>query len=517
MQNVMNAIAKTEQLRLQANALLDPKRKSSLGQFYTPAPICRYMASLFEDLNGDINLLDAGCGVGSLTAAFCDEAARRGEATGVAATCFDVEAMVIPFVEETFHYCKATLQPVPFQGQAVLDDYILSTAEGLTNRLFGKPAPVYSHVILNPPYKKITSGSAHRKALAMAGVDAVNLYAGFVGLALHQLQPGGEMVAIIPRSFCNGTYYQPFRKLLLTTSAIRHIHIFESRKDAFSEGGVLQENVILHLVKSAPQQEVTITSSPAADFSPSGDGRVVAAGMTSHKVAFEDVVKPQDSQCFLHIPTGSHDQDIAARMAQFEYRLTDLGIEVSTGPVVDFRLKEDLVQEYEPGSSVPLLYPSHFNGTLHWPQEGKKPNAIRLSTQTRPWLWENKGYFVVVRRLTSKEEKRRLVAYCYEGNLPEGWIGFDNKLNVFHLGKKGLDEWLAKGLCLFLNASLPEHYYRSLGGHTQVNAGDLRSFHYPAVEVLRQWGRSYRPEMPQAEIDALVEAEFAETLVTENF
>ncbi len=39
----------------------------------TPAPVARFMASLFNNLAGrDCRLLDAGAGVGALTAAFVD-------------------------------------------------------------------------------------------------------------------------------------------------------------------------------------------------------------------------------------------------------------------------------------------------------------------------------------------------------------------------------------------------------------------------------------------------------------
>lgn len=67
----------------------------------------------------------------------------------------------------------------------------------------------YSHVIMNPPYKKIKSTSSHRAALRLAGIETSNLYTGFMYLAAQRLRSGGEMVAIVPRSFCNGPYFKP--------------------------------------------------------------------------------------------------------------------------------------------------------------------------------------------------------------------------------------------------------------------------------------------------------------------
>ena len=45
----------------------------------------------------------------------------------------------------------------------------------------------YTHAILNPPYKKLATSSDHRKFLRTAGVETVNLYAGFTALAIKLL------------------------------------------------------------------------------------------------------------------------------------------------------------------------------------------------------------------------------------------------------------------------------------------------------------------------------------------
>ncbi|HZQ17851.1 MAG TPA: hypothetical protein VFA90_03945 [Terriglobales bacterium] len=59
--------------RADATRKLDPEKRSDFGQFMTPAPTARLMASLFTADFSEITLLDAGAGVGSLTAAFVDE------------------------------------------------------------------------------------------------------------------------------------------------------------------------------------------------------------------------------------------------------------------------------------------------------------------------------------------------------------------------------------------------------------------------------------------------------------
>ena len=129
--------------------------------------------------------------------------------------------------------------------------------------------------------------------------------------------------------------------------------------------------------------------------------------------------------------------------------LMEIGLEVSTGPVVDFRLKEFLREQPETGA-VPLLYPAHFsNRSLEWPRLSKKPNAIMNTAETKKWLYPN-GSYTVVRRFSSKEERRRIVAHVVDPEAFKGnAIGFENHLNVFHSRKKGIDKNIANGCPCF--------------------------------------------------------------------
>ena len=513
----MNILSKVDAKRLDATKALDQSKRGSLGQYFTSAPICLFMASLFKKIEGKVELLDPGCGPGSLTAAFIDETIRRDKANSVSVELYDIEESIVPYVKETLSLCLDEVSSkIEFEKAFFLDDFIVQSCKEVG--LFGG-AKKYSHCIMNPPYKKIANSSEHRKALRAAGIETVNLYSGFVALAIQRLKYGGELVAIIPRSFCNGPYYQSFRELILRETAIKHIHIFESRNDAFSGDGVLQENIIIHLVKGAQQEDVTVTSSPNSDFHIIEDeesleglndqiGTITASDITTRTVPFQRIVNPNDKQKFIHIAANERDQRIIDRLSLFTSSLDDLKIQVSTGPVVDFRLKSDLRQDMEEGA-VPLIYPVHLNGRVEWPKVSKKPNAISISEKSKPWLWSNKGHFVIVKRFSSKEEKRRIVATSYDSSLPGDLVGFDNKLNVFHAKKEGLSKQLAHGLYVYLNSSLLDRYYRLFGGHTQVNATDLRNIQYPSPDSLCRIGKSVKDlNLSQHQIDELLDKEF---------
>jgi adenine-specific DNA-methyltransferase len=376
------------------------------------------MSSLFKNIRGNVKVLDPGCGPGSLTAAFIDEGLKRKTVHSVDIQAFDIAECVEPFIDETLSLCyeEAQNSGVTLTGTFNLMDFI--TTQYISDDLF-KTTDNFTHVIMNPPYKKISSASTYRKTLRNAGIETVNLYAGFVALAIQKLVCGGELVAIIPRSFCNGPYYQAFRELILRETAIQQIHIFDSRSSSFSDDDVLQENVIIHLIKGKPQGEVTITSSPHSDFQvDEATGTVSATDQTIRTVPIDAIVKPRDRQKFFHIAVTERDQKIIDRLSLFNSSLANLELQVSTGPVVDFRLKKDLRKNLENGT-VPLIYPIHLNGGVSWPKLSKKPNAIFISEHSKKWLWRNSEHFVIVRRFSSKEEQRRIIAAHYDSSCRE--------------------------------------------------------------------------------------------------
>jgi tRNA1(Val) A37 N6-methylase TrmN6 len=461
------------------------KHKAEFGQFMTPSSVARFMASLFPpSTQQTCRLLDAGAGVGALSCAFLDRWVTGGFGfESVEATAYEIdEKLRGHLAQHLAGYCRVT-------PRIMAGDYIeLATAEGLQDR-------GYTHAILNPPYKKINSQSAHRLALRTVGIETVNLYSAFVALAVGEAAPGGQIVAIIPRSFCNGPYYRPFRDFILKRAAIRHMHLFESRNKAFRDDDVLQENIIIRLERGGQQRPVTVSTSTDDSFS----------DLTTHEHLFDWIVFPDDPEQFIHVPTTTEKSAIELSPA-VRYSLADIGVKVSTGPVVDFRLKAHLRDMPEPGT-VPLIYPGHLSmtGTV-WPVAGlKKPNAIMRNGETEKWLYPN-GFYCVVRRFSSKEEKRRVMASVVDPAAfgDHSVLGFENHMNLFHENKRGLPEALARGLAVFLNTTAVDEYFRRFNGHTQVNATDLKLMKYPSRDTLIELGRwtMQQGTLTQEQIDA---------------
>lgn len=496
-----NLVEAVEALRLTANAGLEADRRGTLGQFMTPPPVARLMAAMFEDLSGDIHLLDAGAGVGSLTTAFIEEAtARKRRPSAITANAYELEPLLLSPLEQTKMLCRNACNSVgiPFSTKVFAGDFIEEATALLRGDLFAdRIQPRFNRAILNPPYHKINSNSKTRLLLRSVGIETSNLYTAFVALAIRLLEDNGELVAITPRSFCNGPYFKPFRELLLGSMTLKHIHIFHSRNKAFKDDQVLQENVIFHAVKAKRTGRVLISSSNCAN-----DPQVERRWVEQH-----EVVNPEDPDLFIHIAAQADDNTAALSVRALPCSLADIGIQVSTGRVVDFRARDYL--KMKPGkATAPLIYPGHFeHGFVTWPKlEGRKPNAISDNAATADLMVPNET-FVLVKRFSSKEERRRIVAAIYDPrHIKAARVGFENHLNYFHINGGGLTKNIAKGLTAFLNSSMVDQYFRQFSGHTQVNATDLRSLRYPSLEQLKRLGNRVRNTMPaQEQIDTMVE------------
>lgn len=480
-------------LRLDANRKLDPARRSELGQFMTPPATARLMASMFDAKPKAISLLDAGAGVGSLTAAFVAEVcSRECKPQNIRATAYEIDQTLIEYLGSTLVQCQRACESlgIAFDSYLIDRDFIEDAARSLRHEMFS-PVERFNCAILNPPYKKINSDSDTRLILREIGVETSNLYTGFLAVVLNLLDEGGELVAITPRSFCNGPYFKPFRKLLLETLTLRRIHVFESRQDAFRHDDVLQENIIIYGVKGGQKGKVTISSSsgPEDEYS------------AVREIAYDQVVRSGDPEHFIHIVPDALGASVAERLGELYWGLREHDLEVSTGRVVDFRATP-LLRMFPDADTVPLIYPLNFeNGFIEWPKAGgKKPQAMALLSGADELLVP-KGMYVLVKRFTSKEEARRVVAAIYDPNrIDAERVGFENHLNYFHRKGKGMPAMLAKGLAAFLNSTLVDMYFRQFSGHTQVNATDLRNLKYPTRSQLEALGVRIGDQFPTQEI-----------------
>ena len=495
-------LSSIENARREVSLRLDQRRRALMGQFLTPASVATFMARMIECKNPVIRLLDPGAGLGSLSAAFvalmCSRSTRP---DAIVLTAYEVDPVLSDHLRTTLDLCKATCENagIRLEARILTEDFLEVGASTFAGDLFAScENERFDCAILNPPYRKISTESRQRKLLRDLGLETSNLYTGFLAVTARLLASGGEMVAITPRSFCNGPYFEPFRRLFLREMRFRRVHVFDTRDRAFADDEVLQENVVFRAVK---------TTDAGGDVAVSSSLDPGESNLRMRTIRHDDLVRPGDPHLFIHIVPDDDGDSIRHKIGSLGACLADLGLTVSTGRVVDFRAKQLL--RAQPGrNTVPLIYPCHLqDGSVDWPNgHTRKPNALALGPGAEDLLVPQ-GYYVLVKRFSAKEERRRVVAAVYDPvRVSADRVAFENHLNYYHVRGSGLPMTIAKGLAAFLNSTLIDSYFRQFSGHTQVNAADLRSLRYPAWDELVALGRRIGKNFPdQLELDRLLE------------
>jgi adenine-specific DNA-methyltransferase len=486
-------LAQAERVRVASTATLDPQTQSRLGQFFTPERAAALLAAMPTLPSGPVlRILDPGAGSGMLMAALIERIGVERPGAAISVTCVEVDPRIIPALRETAHLCEAWGEK---RGLSVSVNILRHNVIEASTGLNGSLASEFDIVIMNPPYGKLSSNSRERQAMIALGVDCPNLYAAFLAVGIQSLRPGGALVAITPRSFANGPYFGNFRAYLLDALTINHLHVFESRSSVFADTGVLQENIVFSGIKSGQRGPVRITMSR--------DHEDMA---TEHVVGYENFVLPGDPHKFLRIAATDSDTAVAERMMNLPSTLHRLGVQVSTGRVVEFRSRAN-VRAVPSGSDAPLIYPTNLrSGLVEWPRPTKKPQGFAVVRDADRKFLLPAGTYVLVKRFSAKEERRRVVAALWDpGRNGAREVAFENHLNFFHSRGASLDPRLAWGLCLWLNGSPVDTFFRTFSGHTQVNATDLRSLRFPSAQALCDLAAACDSLPEQDSLDSLID------------
>lgn len=468
----------------------DRKRR---GQFFTPPSVARFMAKLFTTFPERIRLLDPGAGTGVLAAAVCERVQHLRSSREIVLDLFETDTSIIPLLEKNMDTCRSVLERAGHNMTYTVypNDFILSNPLGFKQRTpfeIGAFSNNYDVVIMNPPYFKIAKDSQYAQLMNRIIHGQPNIYALFMALSAKMVCPGGELVAITPRSFCNGLYFREFRRWYLKQMSIKHIHLFKSRTDAFRGAKVLQESIITLAQKSEKTpKNITISTSIGQDLHKE---------MTSHQVSTGKIVSDECGNMMIRIPENPKDSKIMNVVEAWPKRFSELGLCISTGPVVMFRAKEFLLKTIDHQDSIPLLSGHNVKPfKTIWPVDKKnKPVAFKLcnASLSRRLVVPTKNY-VLLKRFSSKEERRRLTASCFLKNHSAGsYVALENHLNYIYHMDHDLSDDVIYGIAALFNSALLDRYFRTISGNTQVNATEIRTMKFPDMQIINKIGKRIR-------------------------
>lgn len=472
----LTEFAAEQQRRFDASTSADERKER--GHFGTPPAIAAFMAGMLSQLSSNIRILDPGAGVGTLSAAACQRALGQRSPVDLFFELWENDPKLIPLLEETMTHCRKALREAGHGMEFVVraDDFVLANSR--STLFHDGPEESFHLAILNPPYFKLRKDSPHAQAMDHVVHGQPNIYALFMAVAADLLTPRGEMVAITPRSYFNGPYFKRFRKWFFDRMTTRQIHVFESRTEAFKDDAVLQENVILHAEKGGEPRDVALTHSLGRDLK-----RVKRIS-----VAYEKVIDNANGDHVVRVTTNKFEHEIIEAMDSLPSRFRNLGFEISTGPVVTFRATE-LLRHERASNTAPLLWMHNVRPFItQFPPKNGKPTHIEVSETSKKLLVPSRWY-ILLKRFTAKEEKRRLVAGIMKPtDSYSEWVGLENHLNYVYRRGAELSSTEAFGLAAFFNSALVDRYFRAISGNTQVNATEIRGMPVPDVETLVQIG-----------------------------
>lgn len=453
------------------------QERKVLGQFFTSPVVAEYMASMLHKPEGIIiNILDAGAGTGVLTVATAVKLLELG-CKNVHAVLYELDSSVVMYLNKTMKVVESFYQSKKgkFTFEIRNSDFVLDRPD---------KKELFDVSVINPPYFKYNvKKSPYAKAVSDLYSGDPNIYASFMAIVASVLNKNGQMVAITPRSFTNGLYFKNFRSYLLNSISLEAIHIFKHRDRVFKNDAdkVLQENIICKFVKSASYENVEIRASDC-------DSNLKNTIIQNYPVDL--IIDPSNDQRLIRIPESLTEAKILKDAEQLESTFSDSGYFISTGPVVEHRARNFIVSLEDRINSVPLYRPHNITPyAALWTGNNRKDVRFELREQYEKHLLANKNY-VLLKRFSSKDEKRRLVSGVYLSKYFDGleFIGFGNKVNYIGVKSGELTRKEAYGLCAIFNGSFFDRYFRSMSGNTQVNATEIRVMRFPTRDQVKEIG-----------------------------
>jgi adenine-specific DNA-methyltransferase len=488
--------------------------KRSLGQYFTPLEVARFMAGQVVCDKEKIRALDPAAGAGVLACALCEALAAQPEKPSqITLEAYETDRLLADCLEVGMLYAKQWLRErgIVLEFKVRREDFVLANAENLsgTSLLF-PPSLVedgdFDVIICNPPYFKLPKSDPRARVAASVVWGQPNIYAIFMAISAEMLRNRGEMVFITPRSYAAGNYFQLFRERFFARMRPEAIHLFDSRYDTFSRDEVLQESVILRARRDDNWWRHVEGNWVAISRS---IGVRDLASSRCRLTPLADVVDVAGKDKVLRIPLADQDDEIVRLVRSWKGSLHRYGMEISTGPVVPFRAVPLICQAGDvPETHAPLLWMQNVQPMrVDWPVDARRKAQFILDNQQSQALLVKNSNYVLLRRFSAKEAARRLIAAPFlASQINSHVVGLENHLNYVHRPRGSLSEDEAYGLAALFNSRLIDGYFRTFNGNTQVSATELRAMPLPPLETIKVLGqRTKELGADLAAIDSLVE------------
>ncbi len=154
---ILEPLSMFDHIRKSFNTATSRTDRSQIGQFLTPVVIAYFMSSILETEVQDVRILDPGAGMGVLFAA-CVETliSRKNRPLSIEVIAYETDQIILPYLKETVKRCESLCKAsdVSFRGTIRVEDFVSTAIAETEKSLFVVPGKRFTHVVINPPYKK---------------------------------------------------------------------------------------------------------------------------------------------------------------------------------------------------------------------------------------------------------------------------------------------------------------------------------------------------------------------------
>lgn len=349
-------------------------------------------------------------------------------------------------------------------------------------------------VACNPPYRKLKSDEAKRYAAQYSSVieGQPNVYGLFIDRALQIARTGGLVGLLTPTSFLSGQYFSKLRTKLLSHSDILQVDMLSDRTSMFID--VQQETAVTTLRAKAPEAPVATSAS------------VAVLGMDGAFAQVGRCLLPNSGKPWA-IPRSPTDSTLLLAAEQSCARLRDYGYVARIGHLVAYRDSRKRLASKPAGrprkTLVPLVWATDISPEGRF-VHGREQRMLRPELYVELSSVDQAGVTrrpsVLLQRLTSSDQKRRLVA----APVPKAWLdehgGFVCENHVIVLEQVDDRGWTPQRLARLLQSEVVDRVFRSMSGASNVSLFELNELPLPDPKNLAS-----TPQSNQIDFEELVE------------
>jgi adenine-specific DNA-methyltransferase len=356
-----------------------------------------------------------------------------------------------------------------------LSDLLADTGRDLSPRLFNGDGLTSSAIEVlrpdvlacNPPYRKLKADEVvrYRKAHGDVVEGQPNIYGLFINRTLQLAKQGGLVGLLTPTSFLSGRSFSKLRTKLLTYADTLNVDMLSDRNAMFID---VEQETAITVLRTRAASKVVDSKTRVSVLKPEGE--------------FEDVgefVLPNSGRPW-PIPRAASDAGLL-QLAEFAgFTLSDYGYVARVGHLVAYRdERQRFAQQPDPKPGrlvVPLVWATDIT------PDGRFDHG-RECRFSRDWRFveisslANHGVItkpaVLLQRLTSSDQKRRLVAAA----VPEAWVtqfgGYVCENHVIVLEPVSMNAVPPEKLAAILNSQPVDRVFRAVSGASNVAVSEL--------------------------------------------